>query len=90
MDRDEEMLQISIFVSTIQSVKMIPNPYLGGSAFCGRPDVDMIVSREQEQQVGAMAVSVCGPGSLSDDVRLAVRRRQTRSTIDFIEDAFTS
>ena len=42
-----------------------------------------------EQQIGAMGVSVCGPGSLSDDVRLAVRRRQEYQSIDFIEEAFS-
>ncbi|KAJ5493338.1 hypothetical protein N7539_002084 [Penicillium diatomitis] len=38
-----------------------------------RPDMKTLVQREQKDQVGAMAVSVCGPGSLGDSVRDAVR-----------------
>jgi hypothetical protein len=36
-----------------------------------------------------MGVSVCGSGSLSDDVRLACRKRQNISNLDFIEEAFS-
>ena len=39
----------------------------------GRPDVRGIVEREGRRQVGSMAVGVCGPGGLADEVRAAVR-----------------
>ena len=49
--------------------------------FPGRPNIDTLLGMEMEQQVGAMGVSVCGPGALSDEVRLAVRRKQYHGTI---------
>ena len=54
----------------------------------GRPDVDALVETESRVQVGAMAVGVCGPGGLGDDVRCAVRGRQGRGNVDFYEEAF--
>ncbi|KAH3453621.1 hypothetical protein KXV78_007892, partial [Aspergillus fumigatus] len=42
----------------------------------GKPSFAEVVEAEMEQQVGAMAVSVCGPGGMGDDVRQAVRERQ--------------
>lgn len=56
--------------------------------FPGKPSIDTLVERESREQVGAMAVSVCGPGGLGDDVRLAVRRRQSTRNIDFLEEGF--
>lgn len=57
--------------------------------FGGRPNVQQIVDRELQSQVGAMAVTCCGPGALADDVREAVRNRISEGTIDFIEESFT-
>lgn len=55
-----------------------------------RTDIDAIIRGEVENQIGAMFVMVCGPGSLSDDVRAAVRRCQTSGhTIDFEENGFS-
>lgn len=45
----------------------------------------MLVTREQEQQVGAMAVSVRGPRGFSDEVRRILRERQSSSNLDFVE-----
>lgn len=50
--------------------------------------MDALVEMESREQVGAMAVSVCGPGGLSDDVRAAVRRRQGVRNVDFFEEGF--
>jgi hypothetical protein len=57
--------------------------------FPGKPDISTLLDVEVENQVGAMGVMVCGTGSLSDDVRLACRQRQAKSTIDFVEECFT-
>ncbi len=35
-----------------------------------------------------MAVSVCGPGALGDDVRGAVRRGMGGRNMDFLEEGF--
>lgn len=50
--------------------------------------MDALVAMESREQVGAMAVSVCGPGGLADDVRSAVRRRQGVRNVDFLEQGF--
>ncbi|KJZ77652.1 hypothetical protein HIM_02829 [Hirsutella minnesotensis 3608] len=57
--------------------------------FPGRPNVAGLVASEVSQQVGAMCVSVCGPGGLADDVRSAVRANQDTNIIDFFEESFT-
>jgi hypothetical protein len=55
----------------------------------GRCDPQVCVDEEFEQRIGAMAVTVCGPGAFADTVRCAVRRRVTDGCIDFIEEAFS-
>jgi hypothetical protein len=44
---------------------------------------------EVEARMGSIGVTVCGSGSLSDDVRRAVRNNIGRANIDFIEEAFS-
>ena len=44
---------------------------------------------EIDQKMGKMAVMVCGGGSLSDDVRRAVRNKIHKANIDLIEEAFS-
>ena len=56
--------------------------------FPGRPNVDALVEKESREQVGAMAVGVCGPGALGADVRGAVRRMQGVRNVDFSEEGF--
>lgn len=55
----------------------------------GKPCLEGIVQSEKTQQIGAMAVSVCGPGGLSDEVRRVVREAQGEKTIDFYEASFS-
>lgn len=59
------------------------------SRFPGKPDVGALIAKEQEKQVGAMAISVCGTGGMSDDVRRGMRDRCEHTEIDFFEEAFT-
>lgn len=89
MERRRDVLRIMLFVSQPRSTKEIHSPSSTVQMFPGRPNIETLLGLEQEQQVGAMAVSVCGPGALSDEVRRAVRARQSRSTIDLIEEAFS-
>ncbi|KAE8386669.1 ferric reductase NAD binding domain-containing protein [Aspergillus alliaceus] len=58
------------------------------SVVFGKPAFDQIVEVEKAQQVGAMAVSVCGPGGMSDDVRKCVRDNQGARAIDLYEASF--
>ncbi|KAF7589201.1 hypothetical protein BBP40_004585 [Aspergillus hancockii] len=54
----------------------------------GKPSFDQILENEKAQQVGAMAVNVCGPGAMGDDVRKSVREKQGEQTIDLYEASF--
>ncbi|KAL9073317.1 MAG: hypothetical protein Q9157_004777 [Trypethelium eluteriae] len=89
MERRREILKILLFVTRPRSTKEIHSPSSSVQMFPGKPNVDALVQAEQEGQIGAMAVSVCGTGSLSDDVRRAARVRYERGNIDFVENAFT-
>ncbi|RAL14320.1 ferric reductase family protein [Aspergillus homomorphus CBS 101889] len=56
----------------------------------GKPCFGEIVEVEMAQQVGAMAVSICGPGGMGDDVRETVRRVQGRGLrVDLFEESFS-
>lgn len=58
--------------------------------FAGKTSPAQVLDDELlEHRRGSMAVSVCGPGGLSDDVRLAVRERQHLGSIDYIEASFS-
>ncbi|KAI3336773.1 ferric reductase like transmembrane component-domain-containing protein [Xylariaceae sp. AK1471] len=89
MDRRREILRIMLFVSRPRSTKEIHSPSSTVQMFPGRPNIDTLMGMEMEQQVGMMGVTVCGPGALSDEVRLAVRCKQYEGAIDFIEEAFS-
>ncbi|PNS20126.1 Ferric reductase transmembrane component 1 [Sphaceloma murrayae] len=89
MDRRREVLKIQLFITRPRSTKEIHSPSASVQMFPGKPDVGALVAQQQQSQVGAMAVSVCGTGSLSDDVRQAVRARCQKTTIDFVENAFS-
>lgn len=89
MDRRRDVLRVMLFVSRPRSTKEIHSPSATVQMFPGRPNIETLVGIETESQVGAMAVSVCGPGTLSDEVRRAVRSRMDNSSIDFVEEAFT-
>lgn len=52
-------------------------------------NIETILDREIERRMGTMGVTVCGSGSLSDDVRRAVRAKMDVANIDFIEEAFS-
>ena len=88
LDRRREVLRIQLFVTRPRSTKEIVSPSETVQMFPGRPNVDTLIGMECENQVGAMGVSVCGTGALSDAVRDAVRKRQAVRNVDFIESTF--
>jgi hypothetical protein len=55
----------------------------------GKPCMKSVLEKEKAEQIGAMAVSVCGPGSLGDSVREAVRNIQGEKTVDLFEETFS-
>ncbi|KAL1871716.1 hypothetical protein VTK73DRAFT_1937 [Phialemonium thermophilum] len=89
MERRREVLRIMLFVSQPRSTKQIQSPSSTVQMFPGRPNIDHLIGSEMENQIGAMGVSVCGPGSLHDDVRQVVRARQGQGCVDFYEESFS-
>ncbi|PYH41643.1 ferric reductase family protein [Aspergillus saccharolyticus JOP 1030-1] len=57
----------------------------------GKPCFRDILAVEMAQQVGAMAVSICGPGAMGDDVRRTVRECQGRGPlkVELFEESFS-
>lgn len=55
----------------------------------GKPCIQSVLETEKADQIGAMAVSVCGPGGLGDSVREAVRNVQGEKTVDLFEETFS-
>ncbi|KAF2834469.1 ferric reductase [Patellaria atrata CBS 101060] len=84
-----DVLKILLFVTRPRSTKEIHSPSSSVQMFPGKPNVTALVEAEADAQVGAMAVSVCGTGSLADDVRKATRGVMSRRNVDFVENAFS-
>ncbi|CUS08913.1 unnamed protein product [Tuber aestivum] len=55
----------------------------------GRPEFETVLEEVVRRRVGAMAVTVCGSGAVSDSVRAATLKFVDRATIDFSEESFT-
>ncbi|KAH8811400.1 ferric reductase like transmembrane component-domain-containing protein [Xylogone sp. PMI_703] len=89
MPRRREMLTIKIFVTRPKHAELIRSASQTVCMFPGRPNVPLLLEQEVKEQVGAMCVTVCGPGGLADNVRDAVRSVQHKGAVDFIEESFT-
>ncbi|KAI0839572.1 ferric reductase like transmembrane component-domain-containing protein [Hypoxylon sp. FL0890] len=90
MPRRREILNIRLFVTRPKNTKEIYSASSTVQMFPGRPNIPTLLKKEVEEQVGAMCVTVCGPGALADDVRQAVRDVQDESSVvDFVEESFT-
>lgn len=71
--------EVEAFAGKSQMYQLIP----------GRCLPQTILDAEIKDQIGALAVTCCGPGPFMDAVRDAVRRRVQKTHIDYFEDAFT-
>ncbi|KAK4649516.1 uncharacterized protein QC761_119630 [Podospora bellae-mahoneyi] len=88
----QEILRIKIFVTRPKTAMGVNVLSTSGTVqkLPGRPNVVTLLAKEQDEQMGAMVVGVCGPGGLGDDVRGAVRGMQGLGTVvDFVEESFT-
>jgi ferredoxin-NADP reductase len=86
----KDILQIRLFVTRPKAASQVESGSRTVQMFPGRPNIPMLLAKEVGEQMGAMCVSVCGPGGLADDVRMAVRRVQGQGTVvDFVEESFT-
>lgn len=85
----KECLQIKLFVTKPRR----HGDLISGSGtvqmFPGRCNPLTVLQAETKDQVGAMAVTVCGPGAFADSVRQAARSVVENTVVDFIEEAFT-
>jgi predicted ferric reductase len=85
-----DILSISLFVTRPHKPNYVETPSRSVGLFPGRPNIPMLLKKEVHRQMGAMCVTVCGPGSLADDVRAATREVQDQGTVvDFIEESFS-
>ena len=84
-----DILDIQLFVTEPNSGKEIQNLSSRVRISTGRPNLDSLIGAECHNQIGTTAVSVCGPGALSDDVRAAVRRKQHVSSLDLVDESFS-
>ncbi|KAF3918465.1 hypothetical protein ABW21_db0203550 [Orbilia brochopaga] len=89
MEKRREILKVTLFVTKPKQSREIMSPTSTVQMFPGKPNIEQLLQSELEERVGTMAVSVCGPGSMSDDVRDAVRGLVDYVNIDFIEEAFS-
>ena len=85
----KDLLRIHIFVTRPNNPRDITSASATVRMFPGRPNIPLLLQKEVLEQVGAMCVTVCGPGALADDVRGAVRAVQGHSVVDFVEESFT-
>jgi len=88
MGESEEMLRVLLFVTRPTSAKEISIPSRSVQVFPGKPDLKAVVDREVAESVGACFVGVCGTGSLSDEIRVAVRGCMGRKNVDFGDSQF--
>ena len=89
MPQRRDILTIKLFVTQPKHPSEIQSPSTTVQMSSGRPNIKLILNNEVKEQVGAMCVTVCGPGGLADNVREAVREVQEHGVVDFIEESFT-
>lgn len=89
MEHRRDVLRIFLFVTKPRSRNEVLSNTGTVQMFPGRANPQTIIDKEVAERVGAMAVSVCGPGAFADSVRLAARNRVQDGAVDFIEEAFT-
>ncbi len=85
----KEVLTIKLFITRPKNPREIVSPSNTVQMYPGRPNVRLLTETAVKERVGAMCVTVCGPGSLADNVRQAVRDVQEVGVVDFIEESFT-
>ncbi|ROW13905.1 hypothetical protein VPNG_03550 [Cytospora leucostoma] len=90
MPNRKQILTIKLFITRPKNAKEIVSASTTVQMFPGRPNIPLLIRKEVHEQLGAMAVTVCGPGALADDVRSGVREVQEEGTVvDFFEESFT-
>ncbi|KAL8705402.1 MAG: hypothetical protein Q9201_001474 [Fulgogasparrea decipioides] len=89
MPHRREVLKVLLFVTKPRHAGDVVSRSNQVKMFGGRCKPERIVEEEFEKRVGAMAVTVCGPGALADEVRMSVRERVEEGVVDFVEESFS-
>ena len=89
MEGRREVLRIQLFVTKPKKRTDVVSNTGSVQMFAGRCNASTILEKEMPERIGAVGVTVCGPGALSDSVRQAVRNVVTDGAIDFVEEAFS-
>ena len=84
-----EALKLMMFVTKPKNMRDVVSTSGFVQMHGGRCNVQAVLDKEFWERVGAMCVTVCGPGAFADSVRHAVRERVHLGNLDFIEEAFT-
>lgn len=87
MPSRKKVLRVSLFISRPKG--RLVNGSETVKMHAGRIPFKTVLATEARERVGAMAVTVCGGGSMADEVRAATREHMVDGSVDFIEEAFT-
>lgn len=89
MPNRKQVLKVLLFITKPRNAREVISRSETVQMFPGRANPRVIIGKEMESRVGAMAVTVCGPGAFADDVRAAARDQVGEGTVDFVEESFT-
>lgn len=89
MPNRRQMLKILLFVTKPRSAREVVSRSETVLMYPGRANPKVILEKEMKTRVGAVGVTVCGPGAFADDVRAATREVMEEGTVDFVEESFT-
>lgn len=86
------ILRIKLFVSKPRTQEDVLSQSTTVQFNAGRCSPQKVLADVMPERIGAMMVSVCGPGAFADEVRDAVRGvigGRDSGSVDFEEEAFT-
>ncbi|SMQ54505.1 unnamed protein product [Zymoseptoria tritici ST99CH_3D7] len=89
MECRREVLRIQLFVTKPRHRGEVVSSTGSVQMFPGRCNPTTILKREVPERIGAMGVTVCGPGAFADNVRAACRSVVREVQLDFVEEAYT-
>jgi len=89
MEHRRDVLRIQLYVTKPRHRGEVVSNTGSVQMFPGRCNPSTIMAKEMPERIGAVGVTVCGPGAFADSVRKAVREVIDDGAVDFIEEAFT-
>lgn len=89
MEGRRDVLRIQLFVTKPRHRGEVVSNTGSVQMFPGRCNPSTVLKKEMQERIGAMGVTVCGPGAFADSVRAAVREVTEEGCVDFVEEAFT-